>query len=78
MKFLKHLKDHIGRKKAVLFLDNLQVHHTNAVKKLAQRLSIELVFNGTYSSEFMPIERLWAWAKHRFIRICADNAPYHD
>ena len=26
----------------------------------------------------MPIERLWAWAKHHFTRKCADDAPYHN
>ena len=64
MEFLHRLKDHLGRKKAVLLLDNLGVHRTKAVQKLAAKLGIELVFNGTYSSNYMPIERLWAWAKH--------------
>ena len=78
MEFLHRLKDHIGRKKAVLLLDNLGVHRTKAVRELAPKLGIELVFNGTYSSNFMPIERLWGWAKHHFTRACAKDAPYHD
>ena len=78
MDFLRRLKEHTGRKKAVLLLDNLGVHRTNAVKNLAAKFDIELVFNGTYSSNFMPIERLWAWAKHQFTRQCAKDAPYHD
>ena len=78
MMFLRRLKEHIGRKKAVLLVDNLGVHRTNAVKNLARKLGIELVFNGTYSSEYMPIERLWAWAKHHFTRYCAEEAPYHN
>ena len=78
MEFLRHLKDHIGRKKAVLVLDNLGVHRTNKSQELARKFGIELVFNGTYSSEYMPIERLWAWAKLRFTRACADGAPYHN
>ena len=45
---------------------------------MAPKLGIELVFNGTYSSNFMPIERLWGWAKHQFTRACAQDAPYHD
>ena len=78
IQFLHRLKDHIGRRRAVLLLDNLGVHRTKAVQKLAPKLGIELVFNGTYSSNFMPIERLWGWAKHQFTRACAQDAPYHD
>ena len=76
--FLHRLKDHIGRRRAVLLLDNLGVHRTKAVQKLAPKLGIELLFNGTYSSNYMPIERLWGWAKHHFTRACAQDAPYHD
>ena len=78
MEFLERLKDHTRRRRAVLLLDNLGVHRTKAVQKLAAKLGIELVFNGTYSSNYMPIERLWSWAKHRFTRACAQDAPYHD
>ena len=78
MEFLHRLKDHIGRKRAVLLLDNLGVHRTKAVRDLAPKLGIELVFNGTYSSNFMPIERFWGWAKHHFTRECAWDALYHD
>lgn len=78
MEFLRRLKEHIGRKKAVLLLDNLGVHRTKASTKLAKTLGIELVFNGTYSSEYNPIERLWAWAKKRFVRACVEDAPYHN
>ena len=75
--FLNHLKAHIGRKKAVLLLDNLAVHRTHRSREIARKHGIELVYNGTYSSEFMPIERLWAWAKLRFTRACTEDAPYH-
>ena len=51
---------------------------TKASTKLAKTLGIELVFNGTYSSEYNPIERLWAWAKKRFVRACVEDAPYHN
>ena len=78
MEFLHRLKDHIGRRRAILLLDNLIVHRTKPVQKLAAKLGIELVYNGTYSSNFMPIERLWAWAKHQFTRACAQDAPYHN
>ena len=78
MEFLRRMKEYIGRKKAVLLLDNLGVHRTKDATKLAKTLGIELVFNGTYSSEYNPIERLWAWAKKRFVQACVEDAPYHN
>ena len=50
MQFLRNLKSHVRRKKAVLLVDNLSVHRTKAVRELATKLGIELVYNGTYSS----------------------------
>ena len=38
------------------------------IKAEARRRNQELVFNACYSSEFNPVERLWALAKHRFSR----------
>ena len=49
--FLRKLKQHTKRRKAVLLCDNLRVHRTGPVRELAARLNIEIVYNGTYSSE---------------------------
>jgi len=49
-----------------MLVDNLGVHRTEKVKAKAKECRIEMVFNGSYSSTFNPIERLWAWSKARF------------
>ena len=65
------------RKKTYMLVDNLNVHHSKLVQNRASHWNIELLFNGTYSSTFNPIERLWAWAKRRFQAKCVESAPYH-
>jgi len=60
-----------------MLVDNLGVHRTERVRARAKECRIEMVFNGSYSSTFNPIERLWAWSKARFQKRCIDNAPYH-
>ena len=65
------------RRKVLMLVDNLPVHKMLVVKERAKSLNIELVFNGTYSSTFNPIERLWAWSKQRFSKRCVEGAPYH-
>jgi transposase len=59
----------------VLVLDNLSVHRTRKVVDFSKRCKIEIVYNASYSSEFNPIERLWAFAKRNFRRrmICFDR-----
>lgn len=49
-----------------VFLDNLRVHYSKPVKEYCGRANIELVYNSAYSSEYNPIERLWAIAKTNF------------
>ena len=49
-----------------MYLDNLKVHHTHSVVDLCNHLNIRLVFAPIYSSQFNPIERLWALAKQNF------------
>jgi len=51
-----------------IFLDNLRLHHSNALKDVVRRNNQELVFNASYSSPLNPIERLWAYAKKIFGR----------
>ena len=63
MDFLKQVARKMNYRKTYMLVDNLPVHRTDNVKAQAKRSKVELIFNGTYSSEFNPIERLWAWAK---------------
>ena len=69
--FLEKVAKYLDGRRACMLVDNLAVHHSKAVKEKALNLNIELVFNGIYSSEFNPIERLWAWSKARFTKRCS-------
>ena len=66
VEFLKVVGKKMNRRKTYILVDNLRVHRTADVMAQAKKSRIYLIFNGTYSSEYNPIERLWAWAKHRF------------
>ena len=61
-----------------LFIDNLPMHHMYVIKDKAKYLGLGLVYNGTYSSEFNPIEILWANAKRKFSTRCIVDAPYQN
>lgn len=50
----------------MLALDNLPVHYTHVVKECAAANNIRLLYLPPYSSEFNPIENLWAHAKRKF------------
>ena len=69
--FLYKVGEYLQGRKGVMLVDNLSVHYTYAAKNAATKNKIEMVYNGIYSSEFNPIERLWAWAKARFTRRCS-------
>ncbi len=69
---LRIMKD--ARIKIFIFLDNLRVHYSLRVREYCGVNNIELVFNAAYSSEYNPIERLWALAKRTFqIKLAATN-----
>ena len=56
-----------------IFLDNLRVHYSLRVRQYCRENKIELVFNAAYSSEYNPIERLWALSKRIFQRKLAET-----
>ena len=77
-RFLDQLHLHTRGTRCKLLVDNLSVHRKLCVRRHAERLHIELLYNATYSSTFNPIERLWAWSKQRFSKRCVGGAPYHN
>ena len=63
------IKRRFSRKTKYVFLDNLRLHHTQQIKAFAHSHNVRLVFNASYSSEYNPIERLWALSKRMFSRL---------
>lgn len=80
-KFLIFLEQIVKQRKSKLepihlFLDNLRVHHSLRVKEFCAKNRINLVFNASYSSEYNPIERLWALSKKIFSKsLIEHNIP---
>lgn len=70
LEFLDKLAANMKRRKTFIFLDNLTLHHTIAVRNQAKDNNQELYFNAAYSSHLNPIERLWALAKRQFRKDC--------
>jgi transposase len=69
IQFLHALRNQIPHSDPVyVYLDNLRVHHTFAVKDYCSQNNIFLVFAPTYSSMYNPIERIWALSKQQFRR----------
>jgi transposase len=54
------------REPSSIFLDNLKAHHSTMVINAAHRNRIELIYNGTYSSELNPVELVFGIAKRIF------------
>ncbi len=63
VKFLKIFRSKtFGKVKLVV--DNLGVHRSKLALEYCKLRHIEVIFNSIYSSEYMPIERVWLHAKN--------------
>ena len=76
--FLYEFKQKVGQQSCKLFLDNLSFHRSLSVKTYCDDNAIDLIYNGISSSEFMPIERLWSFAKRNFSRELITTTNYKD
>jgi len=47
----------------VVFMDNINFHHQNAVAKAIDKVGAKIVFLPPYSPEFNPIEHMWSKIK---------------
>ena len=56
-----------------LFVDQLSVHRSSIVAERLEELSIPLVFNSSYSPNFMPIENIFAQVKRHFRQTRLEN-----
>ena len=52
IEFLEYLRELNGRKKLVIFLDNLRVHKTAEVTEWVENSNMELVFNVPYKYQY--------------------------
>ena len=61
--WLKGFKRKVGRKGCYLYMDNLAVHKTAAVRREMELMNIEPVFAPVYSPEYNPIEYCFSQLK---------------
>ena len=47
----------------IIIMDNMRTHHANAVKELAKRLHIRILYLPPYSPDLNPIEKMWSKIK---------------
>ena len=74
--FLCRVRDYYRGAPVLMLVDNLSVHYTAVAKQTAKECNIELCFNGTYSSSYNPIERLWSFSKRAMQKECIRAARY--
>jgi transposase len=74
VEFLPRLRaQHPGPGKIYLLLDNARYNHTHLVAEEANRQRILLDYLPPYSPNLNPIERLWKFVRHEFLKN-----KYHD
>ena len=61
-----------------LVLDNLSCHRTHALRDFCASVGIDIIYNGTYSSQYMPVERLWLFAKLYWRKEVANITNFKD
>ena len=64
--FLYELSERHQNRKVAIFMDNLQVHHTQQVKNLAQSLDMMLIYNKVNEPDLNPIEIIFSVAKNHY------------
>ena len=63
--YLIDLRNINKRRKLAIFMDQLNVHKSPKIRKLAIQLGVKLIFNAPYSPELNPIERVFALTKKK-------------
>jgi transposase len=68
----KVLKAYAGKKKIIMYLDNVSFHHARSLKGiLAAHPQLELCYLPAYSPDLNPVERVW-W----YMRKCITHNRY--
>ena len=67
-KYLLSLRRANEFQRMAIFMDNLQVHKTNAIKKVLKSQNIQAIYNVPYSPDFNPCECCFAKIKNIYKR----------
>lgn len=66
LQFMKFLSTSTDLDGAVILMDNHAAHHSNVVKEFCDEEKLFRLFQPPSSSEFNPVEKLWAVLKKRW------------
>ena len=55
--FVDHLRNRLGRRQAVVFMDNLSVHRAKKTLEHMETRGFRALFNAAYSPEYMLVKR---------------------
>ena len=67
--FINHLRNRLGRRQAVIFMDNLSVHRAKKTLEHMETRGFRALFNAAYSPEYMPIESVFSIVKRKFKQL---------
>lgn len=67
--YIDHLRNRLGRRQAVIFMDNLSVHRANRTLDHMRTRRFTALFNAAYSPEYMPIESVFSIVKRKFKQL---------
>jgi len=63
---------------SVFVMDNASFHRKTILRELAAKANCEVLFLPPYSPDFNPIEKFWAWLKHRLRSILHLFSNFND
>ena len=64
--YIDELRNKLGNRRAVIFMDNLSVHRAKKTLEYMRDRGFEVLFNAAYSPEYMPIEFVFSVVKRKF------------
>ena len=64
--YIDELRNKLGNRRAVIFMDNLSVHRAKKTLEYMRDRGFEALFNAAYSPEYMPIEFVFSVVKRKF------------
>ena len=67
--YIDHLRNRLGRRQALVFMDNLSVHRAKKTLEHMTARGFTVLFNAAYSPEYMPIESVFSIVKRKFKQL---------
>ena len=80
--FLEFIKNHLVKKLRsgyTVFMDNVQFHKSEEIRKAIEKVGAKLIFLPPYSPDLSPIENMWSKIKTVIRKLMPrDSASFHS